>query len=89
MVTSNNIMTITEFEARIRHHSRSHEHSAQQAHEAGISISILQMKWKLSKVEQLAQGTLLVAEKQNSIPDLSFIKAPVCSLRYFPNSFRD
>jgi len=47
-------MTVTEFEYKIRHHSKSHKDCAQQALEAGNSISTLQMKTKLSKVEQLA-----------------------------------
>lgn len=89
MVTWNNIMTVTEFEAWIRHHSRSQKDCAQQVLEAGNSISILQMKTKLSKVEQLAQGPLLGAENQNSIPDQSFIKAPACSMHYFFNSFKN
>lgn len=48
-----------------RDRSGSHGHSSQQACEAGVSISILQTnKLRLSKVEQLAQGTLLVAKSR-------------------------
>lgn len=68
MVIWNNIMTVTEFEYKIRHHSKSHKDCAQQALEAGNSISTLQMKTKLSKVEQLAEGTFSPSRKEEFDP---------------------
>jgi len=61
-------MTVTEFEYKIRHHSKSHKDCAQQALEAGNSISTLQMKTKLSKVEQLAEGTFSPSRKEEFDP---------------------
>ena len=49
-------MTVTEFEYKIRHHSESHKDCAQQALEAGNTISILHLKTKLSKLSNLPKA---------------------------------